>query len=274
MQDLGSLNGANGYSRPHAMNEAGQVVGESGIASGNTHAFLYSNGVMQDLGSLYGTSGNSVALAINESGQVIGASSTVGANTQAFLYSNGVTQHLGSLNGANGFSFPSAINASGQVVGIAEAPGSSPHQGVAQPFLYSEGQMRDLNDLVSAPPGWVLDGHDPLLNDNQHIVARSSSAGWVLLKPIEPEQATEILIDEVGALVTEGTLSQGQANALTQTLESALEQLEAGNTAAAAGQLQAFVQQVNAQVKAGRLSPAQGAALTGPAEAAIGQLDG
>lgn len=63
--DLGTLGG--GMSSALGINNREQVVGVSGTASGQSHAFLRQNGVMTDLGTLGGT--NSIAVAINERGR-------------------------------------------------------------------------------------------------------------------------------------------------------------------------------------------------------------
>jgi probable HAF family extracellular repeat protein len=65
---LGAFDGLSG-SEAYGINNAGQVVGWAGTASGEQHAFLYSAGVMTDLGSLGG--GFSIAHDINNSGQVV-----------------------------------------------------------------------------------------------------------------------------------------------------------------------------------------------------------
>ncbi|HEY5730708.1 MAG TPA: hypothetical protein VIS72_11690, partial [Anaerolineales bacterium] len=51
--DLGILGGDS--SRAQDINERGQIVGESTNPSGDTHAFLWKNGVMIDLGTLGGS---------------------------------------------------------------------------------------------------------------------------------------------------------------------------------------------------------------------------
>src|SRR5690349_3563659 len=64
--DLGTLGGANAYAL--AVNNKGQIVGGSTLANGQTHAFLWTNGVMQDLGTLGGA--YSEARGINDLGHV------------------------------------------------------------------------------------------------------------------------------------------------------------------------------------------------------------
>ena len=82
MTDLGTLGGC--CSIAAGINERGQVVGESQIESGQTHAFLWQNGTMTDLGTLGGS--YSYANGINARGQVVGGSQTVSGENHAFLW--------------------------------------------------------------------------------------------------------------------------------------------------------------------------------------------
>ena len=81
--DLGTLGGI--YSAGQAINNRGQVVGESYTASGELHAFLWQDGTMADLGTLGGPFSN--AEAINDRGQITGFSQNTSHKFHAALWS-------------------------------------------------------------------------------------------------------------------------------------------------------------------------------------------
>lgn len=173
--DLGTLGGS--LSAAMDINARGEVVGRSYTASGLTHAFLYSNGLMNDLGAaggssysegindhgqIVGSSGSraflydngvmteigtlggssSSAQSINNAGQIVGYSDTGRGYNRAFSYANGVMTDIGTLGGANSAAFD--INASGQIVGGSSTAASAGH---SHAFLYDNGTMTDLGTL-------------------------------------------------------------------------------------------------------------------------------
>jgi probable HAF family extracellular repeat protein len=120
------------------VNDRGQVVGQAEADDGNSHAFLWENGVMKDLGTL---GDESQANGINDRGQVVGLSSTDDGEYHAVLWENGRIVDLGTLGGDYGEA--RAINDAGEVVGI-----STTADGDAHTFLWKNGVMTDLGLFV------------------------------------------------------------------------------------------------------------------------------
>ena len=176
MLDLGTLGGA--YAQAAAINENGFSTGNSQTREtgpGEAHAFLAyppnahteAVGGMLDLGTLGGRS--SYGTAINAKNHVVGYSSiNDGSNVHAFLHNGHEMLDLGSLAGKsidNDQSYALGVNNLDQVVGYSyisddtayiypSAPIRAPQQ-VA--FIYRDGQMQNLNDLIgSASVNYVL----------------------------------------------------------------------------------------------------------------------
>jgi probable HAF family extracellular repeat protein/T5SS/PEP-CTERM-associated repeat protein len=157
--DLGNLWDAD--SAAYGINDAGQVVGGSYNDAGEFHAFLW-NGGMQDLGTLGGDTGT--AMAINEKGQVVGSSRPAGSiPVHAFLWDGGM-QDLGTLGWHQSIAYD--INEKGQVVGTLQDGQPSP---TSHAFVWANGQMQDLNNLIDANSGWVL-SEARAINDKGQIV--------------------------------------------------------------------------------------------------------
>jgi len=90
--DLGTLGGA--YSEAYDINLGGDIVGASTDASGATHAFIYSGGVMMNLDDLISPLAGwnlHTARAINDSGQIVGYGYDALGELHVFLLSKAVS---------------------------------------------------------------------------------------------------------------------------------------------------------------------------------------
>jgi probable HAF family extracellular repeat protein len=162
--DLGALPGSSS-SGATGINASGQVVGWSGFADGNQHAFLWQHGTITDLGTLPGDA-SSVASSINDAGQVVGWSGTASGNQHAFLWQHGTMTDLGALPGSSR-SGALGINDSGQVVGSADIDLTDQDH----PFLWQHGTMTALGLL---PGDYFSDAN--AINASGQVVGFSSPA--------------------------------------------------------------------------------------------------
>jgi probable HAF family extracellular repeat protein len=145
--DLGTLpNGTASWAT--GINAAGQVVGEAALAGGGARAVRWVRGRIADLGTLPGAQ-VSGAEAINDAGQVVGGGGTAAGGTSyhALLWDRGAIIDLGTLGGQASLAL--AINDAGVVVGEADVADGTQHA-----FVWQQGRMADLNDLI--PPGGDL----------------------------------------------------------------------------------------------------------------------
>lgn len=160
IHDLGTLGGANSVA--FGINNAGVVVGVSNVngqAGAITHAFVYAKGEMVDLGTLEGGTTSS-AEAINNAGVIAGVSNGAGFedSQHAFIYRNGVMTDIGTLGD---HITVNDINSRGQVVGMSGGVG----------YLYTKGQMLDLNTLIDPALGWTVTAAYGINDAGQIVVA-------------------------------------------------------------------------------------------------------
>ncbi len=179
MRELPPLPG-DSTSAATAINESGQVVGISGacdIAVGEfsaLHSVLWDNGTVTDIGNLGGDAWHT-PMDINERGDIVGFSNPAGVvgadfSPHAFLWTRqGGIQDLGTFPGDDN-SQALGINVRGQVVGVSSGPSGN------RAFLWENGVMRDLNDLVGpAFPDHLLVAQH--INDAGVIVGRAVPQG-------------------------------------------------------------------------------------------------
>ena len=186
---LGTLGGM--YSWAYAINNAGQVVGKSDVASStHAHAYLYRAGAMTDLGTLGGD--ESEAYAINNHGDVVGAAdATPGQfSRHAFLYHNGALTDLNALGAT--YSFAYDINDAGQVVG--DLVYDNGQQQTYHGFLYQNGVLTDLG----APGGSYCEAYG--INTSGQVAGTATFASGM----------THAFLESGGTFTDLGTLPGGQ----------------------------------------------------------------
>ena len=143
-EDIGDLGG--GLSSAAGINALNVVVGMSKDAANRFYAVRYDTSLhaMATLGGSF-----SSAAAINDSGIVVGYS-TIGSQVVAARWTNDTTvSSLGTLGGATSQAW--AVNLKGEVVGSSLTAAGELHA-----FLWKDGALTDLNDLLPAGSGWVL----------------------------------------------------------------------------------------------------------------------
>jgi probable HAF family extracellular repeat protein len=151
---------------------SGGLVGTTAGVNNPSQGFVYENGTTRYLTphSSDPNAPTSLAAGANAAGDVVGAlvSQLFAGPTQAALFSrNGTVTVLGGL-APDKMSIADAVNANGEIVGWAADAQS---RDVA--FLYENGQMADLNDLVQSSPlaAFVRLTGASAINDDGWIVA-------------------------------------------------------------------------------------------------------
>jgi probable HAF family extracellular repeat protein len=147
-EDLGTLEGGKSSSAA-GINSNGTIVGDSTLASGAMRGFIWTPSTgMVEVDTFGGR--DSHATGVNNSGEVIGTASLASGYQHAFLMVNGVMTDLGTLGGRGSYAY--GINDAGSVVGYSWlAAGDTTHA-----FLWSNGALLDLNNLIPTGSGWVL----------------------------------------------------------------------------------------------------------------------
>ena len=190
LTDLGTLGGDSSIA--HAINDQGMIVGSAALADNMTqHAFLWHNGMMSDLGTLGGS--GSQAFGLNDSDQVVGVSDTSAGEPHATLFTLNASGQVVSRTDlgvlSNTFSYAYDINDSGQVVGTSDS----------RAFLWENGTMSDLNNMIPAGSGWLLTKALAINNDGI-IVGEGKHNGL--------PRAFMLVCDILGDLNGDGTVDQ------------------------------------------------------------------
>jgi probable HAF family extracellular repeat protein len=206
LADMGTLGGTMAFA--HGINSSGTIVGDSTLAGDVVlDAFVYSSGVMTDLNPTGSATRYGAARAINDAGTIVGSSTTSTGAAHAFSYSNGTFADLGTLGGTAASAV--AINSAGVIVGSSSLPGNSR----TDPFVYSGGQMSDLNSLLVSPSITLTDATG--ISDPGQIAADgkdlgNSDTGAFLLTPV----SVHLSVVVAGGIATTGTAAAVTVTAL------------------------------------------------------------
>jgi probable HAF family extracellular repeat protein len=149
-ETLGGLDPSSVSTMARDVNKDDQVVGSSqayvrGFRHGQTHPFIWENGVIRDLGlvgffdcgdGVHQDCGSGFAIDINDHGVAVGTSTSSDGRLHAFRWENGAMQDLG-IGSAY------AVNEHGQILGTFESIGG----GLG---LWEDGSVRALGTLGGA----------------------------------------------------------------------------------------------------------------------------
>jgi probable HAF family extracellular repeat protein len=189
-----AIPGGSHYAEPQAINNHDQVVG-FGWLNGDYRGFAWDeiNGT-RALSTLGGT--ESTAVDISDGGLIVGYAQTAYSETHAVLWSGSSITDLGTIGGTA--SYAAGINNNGLIVGYAYTAGDVVRHG----FVYSDGVMHDLNNLIDPSLGWTLN-EATAINDNGWITGYGINADGqthaFILTPT-PEPATLLLLT-IGGLI-------------------------------------------------------------------------
>jgi probable HAF family extracellular repeat protein len=189
MVDIGTLGGPGAIAE--GINNQGLIVGISSTADLDVRGFLYDEVQLIDLGAFW-PGGISAAVDINESGQIVGYADLGPMRsepTHAVLWEPTPDGHVMIDLGApeeSWHSFAVAINNLGQIVGNARDP-DVPGSPGDHPWIWEDGEMTLLEDLLPPDSGWVLwQVRD--INDNGRITGSDLDGhdlGFVLIPLVD-----------------------------------------------------------------------------------------
>jgi len=157
------------------------------------------------------------------------------------------------------------------LTGPGDLPGVAPLLGP----LANNGGPTDTHALLAGSPALDAGGTCPA-TDQRGVTRPQGPAcdigAFEAIVALTPEDQIAALIAQINELVNGGTLAPNKANPLLTKLDQVLNQLDAEQTAAACGQLDAFINQINAYIGSGTLTAADGQALIDATNAILANL--
>ena len=266
---LGTLGGF--YTRAHAINNSGEVVGSSELNSGFSRGFRWTEeGGMENLGT---SGGNySFAVAINEVGQIAGHSATgSGYDQHAVLWTPGIgMQDLGTLGGGySSVAVRKGLNDMGQVVGLSTTASSGTHAFLRTPEI----GMRDLGTLggdwseafAVNNLGQVV-GYSEAANGELHAFFWSEETGMIDLNTLGGYSSIAFDINDSGQIMGNSTFSPPyETHAVLWTVNV--------TPPTPQEQIDSIITNLNSLVDSATLNNGQGNSLVSKLEAVKQQLD-
>lgn len=239
--DLGTLPGAlvppaaygvrSGVAR--AIDDSGQIVGESLNSAGLLHAVEWIGGKIVDLGAVDAQS-QSQAVAINKAGQIVGVGFTGAGPVQPLLWQNGQLIQLGLLAGDNE-AYTTSINTAGVIAGYAD--NTSNVSGTVHAVIWENGTVIDLNSLLPANSGWVL-GEANGINDQGQITGWGTYNGQHQAFILSLHSSAATVAQIPAALASLGTGASGVT--LSESSTNVLANLDVLSTYTSSGRLTAI----------------------------------
>ncbi len=209
--DLGTLGGQ--HSVANSINDFGLIVGQAETEiiapPGETLnvAFRYEYPMevwMTRLPPLF-HGRNSAATDVNNAGVIVGWAEDDAYFPHAVVWDNGTVTDLGGFGGTEARAH--GINNAGLIVGTASVaieklPPEVCHVSALRPFVYRNGAMIDLNQLIARTGDWLLlEARD--INDQNQIIGTAWHAGeyWAYVLTLPPGDG------QIGALTPAGPLA-------------------------------------------------------------------
>jgi len=186
-----------------AANDLGRLLVAAALASEgappdyNTHKLLFDNGRWSDISDLTFVAGYSGRV-MNANGDIVGSTRVPEPQFfQAALVPNGGQMvGLGALLPEHNDSMAAAINSEGSIVGMSGDRMTGDYRG----FLYQNGVMTDLNDLVELADGWLV-RNALTINDRGQILAQvwkpGEGAHLALLTPGDQPTPPDFVLPEM-----------------------------------------------------------------------------
>lgn len=159
----------------HGGNNSGDLIGDVLNPQQRTDSYIFKNGTMTNLGNMGLTYVAVLAESINSSDEVVGfVQQAYGANAPetAFIWQNGTMSALPGLGGV--WAIALSVNNAGIIVGAAQTSANGTTESHA--VMWVNGAVTDLNSLLPANSGWVLQ-HATAINNKDQVIGFGTYQG-------------------------------------------------------------------------------------------------